>query len=79
MRLGVTIFIDLKPGADDPPQASTICRFRNCLAGVAMDQQQLALANGELKDPGRKERGARGAIIEVFTVSGGAQLRRDVG
>lgn len=55
------------------PNHSTICRFRNRLAGVKLDEPLLTEINDQLALRGLKVNKARGAIIDASIIEAAAR------
>lgn len=68
MRLDFLVFCGIDPGAELPVY-TTICRFRNQLVKVKLDETLLAEVNDRIADRGLEVNEAQGAIIDTTIVT----------
>jgi IS5 family transposase len=72
VRLDFLVFCEFDLGRHCPDHSS-ICRFRNRLAGAKLDEPLLAEINEQLARRGLKVNKARGAIIDASIVEAAGQ------
>jgi len=62
--------------AEDMPDETTICRFRNTLIRLGLDKKIFDMINAELERSGLKVQRASGAVIDATIIESAARPRR---